>query len=108
MKEKFSLWKKRKKEPKPFEHQSSTALLDEEKPNIDKKLLDPELVKHVEGAMKYIYQTSLLVSDVDSKMYDLYIEKYLKNNEKYPGDVNGELMNEMELLDVLFGNFLIR
>ncbi|WP_042347983.1 hypothetical protein [Bacillus massiliigorillae] len=100
-------FKHHEKEKKPYDKQSVNENERKDKSIVKKELLDPELYRYAQGAVIYMYQTTLLIPDVDGIMYEKYKSKYMKKNQIFPSDVNGELMKEIKLLDVYFNTFLL-
>ncbi|MGM9925910.1 MAG: hypothetical protein ACI35R_16820 [Bacillus sp. (in: firmicutes)] len=98
------LFKRRKKELKPYEYKEESKAV--QKPPVEKESINPVLFKEAENAVKYIYQTTLMVADVDPKYYEQYKSRYLKKNQIFPANEDGDLMREMKLLDIFFNTFL--
>lgn len=100
-------FKHRNKEKKPYDKQLVRTVDKKEKAIVKKELIEPELFCCAQEAVRYMYQTTLLIPDVEGKMYEIFKDKYLKKNHVFPSGVNGDLMRELKLLDVYFNTFLL-
>ncbi|MEH6941251.1 hypothetical protein [Bacillus sp. JJ722] len=99
--------KHRKKENKQYEKQAVSTEDRKDHAIVKEGLIEPELFCCAQEAVKYIYQTTLLIPDVDGKKYEIFKDKFLKKNQITPLGNNGDLMRELKLLDVYFNTFLL-